>query len=230
VLPLNEGFLDAVDLIVPQGFLNPVFQPDPAACPAVGAGNTETSQRVVDALLRLLGAAACSQGTMNNLIFGSDRFGFYETIAGGAGATARGDGASGVHTHMTNTRITDAELLESRYPVRLVRFALRRGSSGAGLHIGGEGVVRELEFLEPVTCSIIGQHRTDGPYGIDGGRPGAVGEQWLMRGAMRLPLPGVGTSELQAGDRVAIHTPGGGGWGPFISPEDLGGDAYADNS
>jgi 5-oxoprolinase (ATP-hydrolysing) len=230
VLPLNEGFLDAVDLIVPHGFLNPVFQPDPAACPAVGAGNTETSQRVVDALLRLLGAAACSQGTMNNLIFGSDRFGFYETIAGGAGATARGDGASGVHTHMTNTRITDAELLESRYPVRLVRFALRRGSSGAGLHTGGEGVVRELEFLEPVTCSIIGQHRTDGPYGIDGGRPGAVGEQWLMRGAMRLPLPGVGTSELQAGDRVAIHTPGGGGWGPFIRPEDLGADAYADNS
>jgi len=213
VLPLNEGFLDAVELIVPPGLLNPPFHADPAACPAVGAGNTETSQRVVDALLRLLGASACSQGTMNNLIFGAAHFGFYETIAGGSGASFLGPGESGVHTHMTNTRITDAEVLESRYPVRLMRFALRHGSGGAGIHDGGEGIERELLFLEPVTCSIIGQHRASGPYGMAGGRAGAVGEQWLVRGTVRMPLAGVGTTELKAGDRVQISTPGGGGWG-----------------
>jgi 5-oxoprolinase (ATP-hydrolysing) len=222
VLPLNEGFLDAIDLVVPPGFLNPPFCADPTACPAVGAGNTETSQRVVDALLRVFGVAACSQGTMNNLIFGSARFGFYETIAGGSGATSQGPGEGGVHTHMTNTRITDAELLESRYPVRLMRFALRRGSGGAGSHDGGEGVERELLFLEPVTCSIIGQHRSSGPYGLAGGRAGSVGEQWLVRGAIRIPLAGVGTTELQAGDRILIRTPGGGGWGSLdhSSPDD----------
>lgn len=228
VLPLNEGFLDAVELIVPPGFLNPPFHADPAACPAVGAGNTETSQRVVDALLRVLGAAACSQGTMNNLIFGSARFGFYETIAGGSGANSIGPGESGVHTHMTNTRITDAEVLESRYPVRLMRFALRRGSGGAGIHDGGDGIERELLFLEPVMCSIIGQHRASGPYGMAGGRAGAVGEQWLLRGPLRLPLAGVGTSELQAGDRILIRTPGGGGWGSLA--DGVIEDDQADNS
>jgi 5-oxoprolinase (ATP-hydrolysing) len=228
VLPLNEGFLDAVELIVPTGVLNPSFHADPTACPAVGAGNTETSQRVVDALLRLLGAAACSQGTMNNVIFGSARFGFYETIAGGAGASPSGPGESGVHTHMTNTRITDAELLEARYPVRLMRFALRRGSGGAGLHDGGEGLERELLFLEPVTFSFIGQHRASGPYGMAGGRAGAVGGQWLVRGPVRMPLAGVGTTELLAGDRVQIQTPGGGGWGSLdLQAPD---DDQADNS
>lgn len=228
VLPLNEGFLDAVELIVPPGFLNPPFTTDPKACPAVGAGNTETSQRVVDALLRLLGGAACSQGTMNNLIFGSARFGFYETIAGGSGASSMGCGESGVHTHMTNTRITDAEVLESRYPVRLMRFALRHGSGGAGIHDGGEGIERELLFLEPVTCSIIGQHRASGPYGMAGGRAGSVGEQWLLRGALRLPLAGVGTTQLQAGDRILIRTPGGGGWGSLDA--EAPNDDQADNS
>ncbi|MBM4111227.1 MAG: 5-oxoprolinase, partial [Phycisphaerae bacterium] len=227
VLPLNEGFLDAVELIVPEGFLNPHFDADPTACPAVGAGNTETSQRVVDALLRVFGVAACSQGTMNNLIFGSARFGFYETIAGGSGASSIGPGESGVHTHMTNTRITDAEVLESRYPVRLMRFELRRGSGGAGQHDGGEGIERELLFLEPVTCSIIGQHRASGPYGLAGGRAGAVGEQWLLRGPVRMPIAGVGTIELEAGDRVQISTPGGGGWG---SLDDEAGADQADNS
>ncbi len=217
-LPLNEGFADAVALHVPRGLLNPAFPTDPHECPAVGAGNTETSQRVVDALLRLFGVCACSQGTMNNLIFGSARFGFYETIAGGAGASAQGGGESGVHTHMTNTRITDAEVLEARYPVRLRRFRLRAGSAGAGRHDGGEGVIRELEFLEPVTCSIIGQHRLEAPYGLNGGRPGAVGSQWLIRGAFRLPLPGVGTTELAVGDRVEVQTPGGGGWGALTTP------------
>jgi len=228
VLPLNEGFLDAIDLVVPRGFLNPPFTTDPTHCPAVGAGNTETSQRVVDALLRLLGGSACSQGTMNNLIFGSARFGFYETIAGGSGATELGAGESGVHTHMTNTRITDAELIESRYPVRLVRFGLRRGSGGAGIHDGGDGIERELLFLEPVTCSIIGQHRASGPYGMAGGRPGAVGEQWLVRGKIRMPLAGVGTTELQAGDRILIRTPGGGGWGSLA--DGVIEDDQADNS
>ena len=228
VLPLNEGFLDAVDLIVPPGFLNPPFHADPKTCPAVGAGNTETSQRVVDALLRVFGVAACSQGTMNNLIFGSSRFGFYETIAGGSGASSMGPGESGVHTHMTNTRITDAEVLESRYPVRLVRFALRHGSGGAGIHDGGEGIEREIHFLEPVTCSIIGQHRARGPYGMAGGRAGAVGEQWLVHGPVRMPLAGVGTTELKAGDRVHISTPGGGGWGSLDA--DAADDDQADIS
>ena len=129
---------------------------------------------------------------------------------------------------MTNTRITDAELLESRYPVRLVRFGLRRGSGGAGIHDGGDGIERELLFLEPVTCSIIGQHRASGPYGMAGGRPGAVGEQWLVRGKIRMPLAGVGTTELQAGDRILIRTPGGGGWGSLA--DGVIEDDQADNS
>lgn len=133
-----------------------------------------------------------------------------------------------MHTHMTNTRITDAELLEARYPVRLMRFALRRGSGGAGLHDGGEGLERELMFLEPVTFSFIGQHRASGPYGMAGGRAGAVGGQWLVRGPVRIPLAGVGTTELLAGDRVQIQTPGGGGWGSLdLQAPD---DDQADNS
>ncbi len=213
-LPLNEGLLDAVTLRIPPGILNPDFQADPEACPAVVGGNVETSQRIVDTLIRALGLAACSQGTMNNLIFGNANYSYYETIGGGAGATARGPGASGLHTHMTNTRITDPELLENRYPVRLERFALRRGSGGGGFHTGGDGLIRELLFLEPVSLSVLAQHRKETPFGIAGGAPGAVGRQSIVRADGRVEsLAGIDRAELEAGDRLIIETPGGGGWG-----------------
>jgi len=180
-LPLNEGLFGPVDVRVPEGMLNPAFVEDPAACPAVAGGNVETSQRIANALLRALELSASSQGTMNNLVFGrtaDDRahgFGYYETIGGGAGATARAPGASGVHTHMTNTAITDPEVLEHRYPVRLRRFAIRRGSGGAGRHPGGDGLVREMEFLAPMSLCLLTQHRDSGPEGLDGAGPGAPG-------------------------------------------------------
>ncbi|HEY0514990.1 MAG TPA: hydantoinase B/oxoprolinase family protein, partial [Thermoanaerobaculia bacterium] len=180
-LPLNEGILRAVEIRIPPGMLNPPFPADPAAAPAVVGGNVETSQRLVDTLLKALGLAACSQGTMNNLLFGSERFGFYETVCGGAGAGPGFDGASAVHTHMTNTRITDPEVLEHRYPVRLERFAVRAGSGGAGRWRGGDGAVRELVFLEPMSLSLLSQHRVERPYGVDGGGPGEPGRQRLVR-------------------------------------------------
>jgi 5-oxoprolinase (ATP-hydrolysing) len=213
-LPLNEGLLAAVRLNIPEGLLNPRFDAAPERCPAVVGGNVETSQRVVDTLIRALGIAACSQGTMNNLIFGNDRYGYYETIGGGAGATPDGPGASGLHTHMTNTRITDPEVLENRYPVRLERFALRRGSGGAGRFCGGEGLIREITFLEPAALSMLTQHRIERPFGLCGGAPGLPGRQTIfgVDGTSRA-LGGIDSAELSAGDRLRIETPGGGGWG-----------------
>ena len=160
-IPLNGGCLDPVLLRVPEGSL---LDPPPGS--AVVGGNVETSQRVVDVLLGALRRAAASQGTMNNIAFGNDRFGYYETIGGGAGAGPDFSGASGVHTHMTNTRITDPEVLELRYPVRLERFSLRYGSAGSGRHPGGDGLVREYRFLEPVTVSLLTQRRTVSPWGL----------------------------------------------------------------
>ncbi len=213
-LPLNEGLLGAVSLKIPRGILNPDFQSDPDACPAVVGGNVETSQRIVDTMIRALGLAACGQGTMNNLIFGNARYGYYETIGGGGGATARGPGASGLHSHMTNTRITDPEVIEHRYPVRLERFALRRGSGGKGTHRGGDGVVRELTFLENASLSILSQHRREAPFGLDGGAPGALGKQSIVRADGRTEtLDGIDRSEVEPGDRLIVETPGGGGWG-----------------
>src|ERR1043165_8630745 len=169
-----------VDLTLPQGtFLNPHFPADAAECPAVVGGNVETSQRLADTLLRALDLAACSQGTMNNVLFGDDRpraerasgsgWGYCETGCGGGGAGPGFDGASAVHSHMTNTRITDPEVLEQRFPVRLVRFAVRRGSGGVGKHSGGDGVIREIELLEPMTVSFLGERRSTAPFGIAGG-------------------------------------------------------------
>jgi 5-oxoprolinase (ATP-hydrolysing) len=214
-LPLNEGLLRAVEIRIPQGILSPSFGDDPESAPAVVGGNTETSQRLVDVLLRALGLCACGQGTMNNVLFGDGRFGYYETIAGGAGAGPGWPGESGVHVHMTNTRITDPEVLEHRYPVHVERFGLRRGSGGAGRWRGGEGVVRELRFLAPLSVSVLGQHRVERPYGAEGGSPGAAGRQRIVH-----PDGGVETlepadaREVQPGDRLVIETPGGGGWGP----------------
>jgi 5-oxoprolinase (ATP-hydrolysing) len=166
----------------------------------VVGGNVETSQRLVDTLLEALGLAACSQGTMNNLLFGNRGFGYYETVCGGAGAGPTWDGASAVHTHMTNTRITDPEVLEVRYPVRLDRFAIRRGSGGRGEHPGGDGAVRELTFLEPVSLSLLSQHRRERPYGVAGGEPGAPGRQRLVPTGGRCPP---GSRVARRGPRAA---------------------------
>ena len=203
-IPLNAGCLRPVTLRVPPGSIL-----DPSPGRAVAGGNVETSQRVVDVLLAALGLAAASQGTMNNLTFGDDAFGYYETIAGGAGATARHPGASGVHTHMTNTLITDAEVLESRFPVRLLELSLRRGSGGAGRHAGGDGVVRELELLAPLEVSILSERRQLHPFGLGGGGPGATGRN-LHNGR---EIAGRARFRAAAGDRVRIETPGGGGFG-----------------
>lgn len=213
-LPLNEGLLEPVDLRVPTGMLSPEFSDDPAECPAVVGGNVETSQRIVDTLLEALELAAASQGTMNNLLFGSDRFGYYETVAGGAGAGPGFDGASAVHTHMTNTRITDPEVLEHRYPVRLERFGIRRGSGGRGRWRGGDGAERSILFLEPASLSLLSQRRSEGPYGRRGGEAGLPGEQWIeRRDGRREALGGVDGTEMEPGDRIVLRTPGAGGWG-----------------
>src|SRR5690606_18186525 len=181
----------------------------PRAGRAVAAGNVETSQRVVDVLLGALGKAAASQGTMNNLTFGDATFGYYETIGGGAGAGPGFHGASGVQTHMTNTRITDPEILEARYPVRLVRFELRRGSGGSGRWRGGDGLVREIEALRPLDAAILSERRSRAPYGLQGGSAAATGRN-LLNGQL---LPAKCRLRLEPGDRLRIETPGGGGYG-----------------
>lgn len=214
-LPLNEGLLDDVAILLPEGsMLNPRFSDDPTECPAVVGGNVETSQRLVDTLLKPFGRVACSQGTMNNLLFGNERFGYYETICGGTGAGPDFDGTSGVHHHMTNTRITDPEVLEWRYPAELEVFKLREGSGGSGKHRGGDGVVRKIRFREPVEVSVLSQHRKVAPYGISGGSDGAVGRQWIERADGRVEeLAGIDQARLDAGDAIVIETPGGGGSG-----------------
>ncbi|MBL9154165.1 MAG: hydantoinase B/oxoprolinase family protein [Verrucomicrobiales bacterium] len=214
-MPLNEGLLRDVDIVLPSCFLDPAFPDDPTACPAVVGGNVETSQRLVDGLVRVLGIQADSQGTMNNFLFGNDRFGYYETIGGGSGAGPDHDGTGGLHTHMTNTAITDPEILEQRYPVRLRRFSLRPGSGGDGRHRGGDGLIREIEFLEPLRVSLLTQRRTCGPRGLAGGQSGAPGRQTLTRAGADTPesLPGIAAFDAAPGDVLRIETPGGGGWG-----------------
>lgn len=213
-LPLNEGLMGAVEIVLPRCLLNPDFHQPPERAPAVVGGNVETSQRLVDTLLKALGRVACSQGTMNNLLFGTDAFGYYETVCGGSGAGPDFDGASAVHTHMTNTRITDPEILERRYPVRLERFAIRTGSGGAGRHRGGDGVIREYTFLAPMSLSILSQHRVQRPYGMAGGEPGQPGEQYVLRSDGRIQkLQAIDGCRVEPGDRFVLLTPGGGGWG-----------------
>jgi 5-oxoprolinase (ATP-hydrolysing) len=213
-LPLNEGLLEPVEIILPIGLLNPAFTGDAASDPAVAGGNVETSQRIVDTLLLAFGRAACSQGTMNNLVFGDATRGYYETIGGGAGAGPGFVGASAVHVHMTNTAITDAEVLERRYPVRLRRFAVRRGSGGPGRWRGGDGLVREIEFLAPQSVSLLTQRRATGPDGVAGGQPGAPGRQVVHRAdGTAETLPSLAHFEAASGDVLTIETPGGGGWG-----------------
>lgn len=215
-IPLNSGVLAPITIRLPECFLNPPAHDDPAECAAIVGGNVETSQRIVDVLLGALGLAAASQGTMNNLTFGDETFGYYETICGGSGATANSAGADAVHTHMTNTRLTDPEVLERRYPVRIRRFSIRKGSGGAGQHRGGDGVIRQLEFLKPLNVSILSERR--GPYppfGMEGGNAGACGQNSLHRNdsGRNEDLGGKIQTVVQSGDVLTIETPGGGGFG-----------------
>ena len=208
-LPLCSGCLRPVELIIPEPS---VLAPEGDR--AVAGGNVETSQRIVDVLLGALGLAAASQGTMNNLSFGTAAWGYYETLAGGCGGTASRAGASAVHSHMTNTRLTDPEVLEARYPVRVIELSIRRGSGGAGLNRGGDGLVRCIEALAPMTVAILSERRERRPFGLEGGQPGAAGRNSVLRANRRIEdLGGKGTVELGVGDRVRIETPGGGGWG-----------------
>jgi 5-oxoprolinase (ATP-hydrolysing) len=214
-IPLNQGVLAPVRIILPECMLNPPRHENAARCAAVVGGNVETSQRVVDVILGALGVAAASQGTMNNMLFGDATFGYYETICGGSGATPHAPGADAVHTHMTNTRITDPEVIERRYPVRVLEFSIRRGSGGAGRQRGGDGVVRRLQFLRPLIVSILSQRRgSRAPFGLEGGQAGTVGRNTLVRAdGSTVALGGLAQFTAAPGDVLVIETPGGGGFG-----------------
>jgi 5-oxoprolinase (ATP-hydrolysing) len=208
-LPLNNGCLLPVEVRIPP---NTLLAPSPGA--AVAGGNVLTSQRVVDVVLKAFGVAAASQGCMNNFTFGNDAFGYYETIGGGAGAGPDWHGQSGVHTHMTNTRITDPEILERRYPVLLRQFSIRKNSGGRGTYRGGDGLIREIEFVEPLSVAILSERRVFAPYGLEGGEPGLRGENLFIRkDGLRLNLGAKNEILAQPGDRILILTPGGGGFG-----------------
>ncbi len=208
-IPLNDGCLKPLEIVIPAGsFLSPY----PGA--AVVAGNTEVSQAVCNALFGALGTMACSQATMNNFLFGDATWQYYETICGGTGAGPGFDGTSAIQTHMTNTRMTDPEVLELRYPVRLEDFAIRRGSGGAGRWHGGDGSVRRIRFLKPMTAVIVASRRNVAPFGLAGGADGAAGRQWLERAdGSREALSGTARADLAPGDAFVIETPGGGGYG-----------------
>jgi 5-oxoprolinase (ATP-hydrolysing) len=206
---MNDGCLRPITLAIPEGsMLSPAF---PAA---VVAGNVETSQVVTDALFAATGRLAPSQGTMNNFTFGNDAHQYYETIAGGSGAGPDHDGTDAVQTHMTNSRLTDPEILETRLPVRLDEFAIRRGSGGKGAHRGGDGAVRRVTFLEPMRANILANRRRIAPRGLAGGGDALPGRNWVERadGSQEM-LGATGSAEVQPGDAFVIETPGGGGYG-----------------
>jgi 5-oxoprolinase (ATP-hydrolysing) len=211
-IPLNQGCLAPVKILIPKGsFLSPS---DKAA---VVGGNVLTSQRVTDVVLLAFQGCACSQGCMNNLTFGDDTFGYYETIGGGCGAGPTWDGTSGVQCHMTNTRMTDPEIFEQRYPVHLHRFSIRENSGGFGFHRGGDGLVREIEFRRPIVVSILSERRVHAPRGLKGGGSGARGANYLIRkDGRRIFLGGKNTIAVSPGDILQIFTPGGGGFGSSL--------------
>jgi 5-oxoprolinase (ATP-hydrolysing) len=213
-IPLNDGCLVPLEIIVPEGtFLSP--RPHgPGGGAAVVAGNTEVSQMTCNALLAALGACASAQATMNNLLFGDADYQYYETVCGGTGGGTGFAGTSAVQTHMTNTRMTDPEVLELRYPVRLEEFGIRRGSGGAGRFPGGDGSRRRIRFLRPMEAVIVASRRTVQPHGLQGGSPGAPGRQWVehLDGSI-LPLKGQDQASLAAGEVLGLETPGGGGYG-----------------
>ena len=208
-IPMNDGCLRPITLVIPDGsMLSPVF---PAA---VVAGNVETSQVVTDALFAATGRLAPSQGTMNNFTFGNDTHQYYETIAGGSGAGPDHDGTDAVQTHMTNSRLTDPEILETRLPVRLDEFAIRLGSGGEGAHRGGDGIIRRVTFLEPMRANILANRRRVPPSGLAGGGDAAAGRNWVERadGSVEM-LSATASAEVHPGDAFVIETPGGGGYG-----------------
>ncbi len=214
-IPTNGGAYRPVSLSAPPGSIVAAQPPV-----AVAAGNVETSQRIADVVLGALAQAApnrvpaASQGTMNNVLVGNDRFAYYETVGGGQGGRPGKPGQSGIQTGMTNTKNTPIESLETHYPFRIHRYTLRSGSGGAGRYPGGEGIEREIEFLEPCTLSLMGERRRHRPWGLAGGAPGATGEDWLTTSdGERRRLPGKTTVKVDAGDRLLVLTPGGGGWG-----------------
>jgi 5-oxoprolinase (ATP-hydrolysing) len=213
-IPLNAGCLAPLEIILPPGSL---VDPRPPA--AVVAGNVETSQCIADALLAALGAQAASQGTMNNFTFGDARHQYYETIGGGSGAGPGFDGASAVHSHMTNSRLTDPEILELRYPIRVRQFSIRAGSGGHGRWRGGDGIIRDIEFLEPMHGSILANRRSTAPFGLAGGGDALPGRNRLLAVSGETTEYGA-TAELEfaAGDRFVIETPGGGGYGEPDGP------------
>ena len=208
-IPMNEGCLKPIDIVIPDGsMLAPEY---PAA---VVAGNVETSQAITDTLYGALGVMAAAQGTMNNFTFGNERHQYYETICGGSGAGPDFDGTSAVHTHMTNSRLTDPEILEWRFPVLLESFEVREGSGGAGKHRGGDGVRRRVRFLEDMDVMILANHRTIPPYGLAGGEDAAPGRNWLERAdGERVEMSGTDRVRAKPGDTFVIETPGGGGFG-----------------
>ena len=225
-VPLNEGIMHNVRLILPENsILNPYFEEktylregqiveEITAYPAVVGGNVETSQRLTDTILKALNVLSCGQGTMNNVLFGNETFGYYETICGGSGASEGFEGADAVHTHMTNTRITDPEIMEFRYPVRLDYFKIRKNSGGRGQYRGGNGIERKLTFLKPVSLSILSQHRRVAPFGLRGGASGKKGLQYIVfKDGSKQKLKGIDGIDLKEGDSLVIKTPGGGGFG-----------------
>jgi 5-oxoprolinase (ATP-hydrolysing) len=214
-IPLNDGCLDALEIVVSEGSM---LAPEPPA--AVVAGNVETSQALANALYGALGVVAAGQGTMNNLTFGNDRYQYYETIGGGAGAGPDFAGASAVHTHMTNTRLTDPEVLELRYPVTLEAFQIRQHSGGVGRWRGGNGIVRKLRFREPMQVVILANHRIVPPFGLQGGHAGEVGRTSILRKDGRIEVLGsCDQRDVTAGDAIVVETPGGGGWGNVSSKQ-----------
>jgi 5-oxoprolinase (ATP-hydrolysing) len=211
-IPLNAGCLKPLEIINPEGcMLNPRY---PAA---VVAGNVETSQNITDALYCALGVMAASQGTMNNFTFGNHRYQYYETICGGSGAGADFDGTDAVQTHMTNSRLTDPEVLEWRFPVLLESFEIRTNSGGNGSHRGGNGVVRRVRFREAMTAGILSGRRVISPCGLNGGEAGKVGRNYVETVDGKVEdLGSTATVEMQPGDVFVIETPGGGGYGTIV--------------
>jgi len=218
-IPLNAGCLKPLTVIIPSGSML-----DPLSPAAVVAGNVETSTCITNALYGALGVQAAGQCTMNNFTFGNDTYQYYETISGGTGAGALYDdtgapsggfnGASAVQAHMTNSRLTDTEILEHRYPVRLESFAIRHGSGGAGTWRGGDGAIRRIRFLERMTASILSNGRSEGAFGLEGGKAGLPGLNLVVRRDGHVETLGhIGSVTMQPGDIFEIHTPGGGGYG-----------------